>query len=464
MAEGGIRMSGEAAERETRRLAFRRARRLGALDLPAVLILVLGLATAIGIVVLAIPNTFDLDGLLILLSRPQPDMTTLMTPFHEHWNLVPILIWQVLRATLGIASYTPFIAVLAISHAVLAAATYWFLRSPLGSIGALAVAVPLMLIGSASYDLVAAWQILFTFSLLGVLLAAAAARPASRTNLLRLLTVAGLTFAVMSSNVGVYGGLLLAMWMLMTGRRRQVAELVIPMVIYAGWFLAYGRTGIDYDANALDIRAFASMVPFTVTGVTTAVGGLVGLGPEVGTVLVVVGAIEVYRRRASLPLSFVAAAIAVVAMFASAALFRSYGGTMNNLAADNRYWYIVAFLAAFAIGLSGRTWRVSGRPVGIAVAVLVVLNAMAFSGGYLTYRDYSTRVRIDFSVFETVRTDPNLNPDAWILADMRGTVRQYIDLTEVAGRPRGLDLSAIPLDDTAAQTEIAESRARFLTR
>ena len=105
----------------------------------------------------------------------------LLTPFHTHLDLIPIVIWNRMAVVFGTASSTPYLALLLATHVALATATTVALAKRIGSVLAVAFGLPLALLGSAYFNLVAPWQILFTLTLLAGLVCVWASIDRERT-------------------------------------------------------------------------------------------------------------------------------------------------------------------------------------------------------------------------------------------------------------------------------------------
>jgi hypothetical protein len=234
---------------------------------------------------------------------------------------------------------------------------------------ALAFGLPLVLLGSAHFNLLAPWQILFTLTLAGGLVAVWASIERDRTWPRRIAVIAGLTFSVLCSNLALFVALALGLWFLLDGRRRQIVELLPAMVVFGVWFLTWGRTGLGSDGSPASTGAFLAIIPYTITGIVSGVGGMVGLGPLAGAFIL--GALAVGFRP---PLPMLAFFVAIAAMFAIGALFRYMSGTDQAL--TSRYITLVAYMVVFGILAAGYRPPARGA-VALGISALVIVGNLA---------------------------------------------------------------------------------------
>jgi hypothetical protein len=315
---------------------------------------------------------FELDGLRVVTARLPATWETLLTPFHTHLNLIPIAIWDRLAVWFGTSSTTPYMVLLLGTHIVLATATTALLARRIGPAYALAIGLPLGMLGSAHYNYLAPWQVLFTITLLAGLVAVWASIARRRTPLSRLTVVVALLVGVMSSNATLFVILAMWLWLATDGRPRQVLETLPALILFALWFVTYGIGGLGSDGNPLAVRAILLLVPYTLIGIASGAGGAVGLGPLAGAF--VLGILAV-RFRPPAPLT--AFLVAIVAMFMVAALFRYMSGAEQ--ASTSRYVMLAVYMAAFGLAAAGvRPTIPQARALAIGV-VAAAFNLVTFA-------------------------------------------------------------------------------------
>jgi hypothetical protein len=341
-------------------------------------------ALTLSAVLLGLPITFgfSLDGQRVLEQRIPITWDHLVQPFHSHLNLLPIAIWDRMAAVFGTGSSTPFLALLLGTHVALSTFTAAALSRRVGPLYAVAFGLPLALLGSADFDLIAPWQILFTITLLAGLGAVVASIDRDRTIARRIAVAGCLVIAVLTSNVAEFIILALLLWYWIDDRRAQIIELAPAVLVFGAWFLVYGRGGLTTDTSPFTVRAVLSIVPYTALAIASGVGGMIGLGSLAGAFTS--GALVARFRPPRPMLAFV---IATVAMFAVGALFRSF--SRPDQALTTRYIYLVAYMAAFGIIAAG--YRPPIRPaiaLGFSLVAVVgnlVMLARALPG-YLAAR------------------------------------------------------------------------------
>ena len=348
----------EPAEPATNRDGWRRA------IAPAALVCAAAMALSAVLLALPIGFGFSLDGQRIIDQRLPMTWSHLLVPFHSHLNLLPIAIWDRMAVVFGTASSTPYLALLLATHVALSTFSTAALSSRIGPIYALAFGLPLALLGSAFFDLVAPWQILFTITLLAGLGSVVASIELRRTIARRLAVAGCLVIAVLTSNVAEFIILALLLWYLIDDRRGQIIELAPAVLAFGAWFVVYGRTGLTTDTSPFSLRAILAIVPYTAAAIASGVGGMIGLGPLAGAFAF--GALVARFRPPRPMLAFL---IAIVAMFAVGALFRSFSGPDQPL--TSRYIYLVAYMTAFGIIAAG--YRPAIRPsVALGLSLVAV--------------------------------------------------------------------------------------------
>ncbi len=281
------------------------------------------------------------DGAAVLVERLPLTIDTLLAPFHEHLDAVPIFLWSL--------NQTPavLLALLLATHVVLATGTALFLTVRLGPRPGFAFALPLGLLGSAHYDLLMPWQILYTIPLLCGLVATWLST-AEHASWPRVATVGILmAIAVASSNAGLFLVGALGLWYLFTGRWRLIVGLAPVLVLWGLWFLELGIHGSGGDGG---FAITPNIVPYTAVGLTAGVGGLTGLGKTYGAAILAAGVLWVIERRPRPDPALASFAIAIVVMFMALSLFRSAQTVEYSDA--SRYIYIDGFFLAFGLGAS----------------------------------------------------------------------------------------------------------------
>jgi hypothetical protein len=277
------------------------------------------------------------DGARVINERLPPTLRTLLRPFHQHLNAVPIALWAILPTSAA------KLAALLVSHVVLSTATTAVLVARVGRTVGVALGLPLGLLGTAHFDLLMPWQILFSLALIFGLVATMASLPRHRTWTLRILVAGSVAIATGTSNIGLFVGLALGLWFVIERRWTQLLELAPTAVLWVMWFLIVGRHGLKREGLDLTL----AVVPYTIAVVSNGVGAVAGVGWFGG--LLIIGAVIAYvvvRRGITVPPPLIAFPVALFLMYAALRVVR--GEVLGN-GLQARYIYMTGFLLAFGL-------------------------------------------------------------------------------------------------------------------
>lgn len=345
-----------------------------------------------------------------------------------HWVALPRLVYFVLWQGFGLRTYLPYQACVVALH--LAAAVLLRVvmrRAGVGPWLASAAAAVLVLFGPGAQNIVWAFQISFTGSLvfgLVHLLLADHDGPANRRDLLGLL--AGLA-AVMSSGVGITMVAVVAMAVLLRrGWRAALLHAAPPAAVYLAWSqlsdastdTPFGRPSVGELVawvRSAQIGTFLGIGHFTVVAVLLAVilvaGTVLAVGPGRGEDL------DAARRRLAAPVALLAGGFLFAA---TTGLGRFFAG--EQAARGSRYLYLgAAFtlpLLAVAAQELARRWRVL-TPVLVGLFVVAIpfnlegFTPEVFAKPYMDERRriLTTAVRLPFA--RAVPRDVQPVPDAY---------------------------------------------------
>ena len=311
------------------------------------------------------------DGATVINDRLPPTLRSLLKPFHQHLNAVPIALWAFLPTSAA------KLAALLISHVVLSTATTAMLIARLGRTVGVALGLPLGLLGTAHFDLLMPWQILFSLALILGLIAIVASLPRQRTWTLRILVAGSLAVATGTSNIGLFVGVALGLWFVIDRRRPQLWELAPTAVLWAIWFLRFGRNGLRHQG--LDLTT--AVVSYPIYVVSNGVGGVAGVGWIGGLVIIGAAIAFVVLRRITVRPPLIAFPVALFVMYAALRLVR--GDVLGN-GLQIRYIYLTGFILAF--GLAAAAPRLPpSRWWLIASLYATVANLAALARAYPTY-------------------------------------------------------------------------------
>jgi hypothetical protein len=313
------------------------------------------------------------DGAWVLAERYPLTTKTLLYPLHLQLVALPIALWSVLDGP------APKLALLLGLHVALTALTAAFLVSRIGAGQGLALILPLAVLGSASFNFLFPWQVVFVLPMLLVMAATWLSVARERSLAQRAGVVICLCLAVLSSNLGFVAIFGFGLWFVFERRWTQLLELAPAAGGALFWLVRYGiKRNHDHIAHP---GAFTSAGPeavpiYIASGMTHGVGGWLGLGPTVatmaGSVLILAFLGYVIVRGIRVPPAFFAYVAATFAMFAALSLIRSNADA--GQAAADRYTYLVLFMLAAGIGAAAPRIPAS-RLLLAAGIVAALLNA-----------------------------------------------------------------------------------------
>jgi hypothetical protein len=301
------------------------------------------------------------DEWTFIVERRDLSLDDLMRPHNEHWSLFLVLGYGAMFWLFGLASYLPYLAVLLALHILVAWGVFRLVEREAGGWVALGLATLMLFLGSGHQNLFWAFQVGFvgaTAAGTWALVALRAADPGLGSRSGVPLAAILLTVAVATQGIGLFFLVAVATLIVAdgTGRRRWPA-VAVPAVAYVAWYVLLGRGEIAHHRDPFTPDALASVPAYLLRGLEWSVGAVVGWGPDVGRVLVVLAAVAIgwTVSRGGRPSPLVLAACAgVVAQYAVTGLVRAQFGT--DQATEARYTYVAAAFMLPAVGTAlGRT-------------------------------------------------------------------------------------------------------------
>ena len=309
-------------------------------------------------------------------------LTGLMSPYFGHWVLLPIVVWRLMYALVGLHSYVPYQLLVVALHLVGCLLLRIIMRrSGVKPWTATIVASVLVLFGAGSTNIISAFQITFmgsfVFGLIYILLVDRRDERYTRWDVCGALC--GIT-AIMCSNVGVgIVAIAIGTILLRRGWRLAVLHLVPLGGIYALWFAfapemsplapEVGLHGSAADRTGRVIGWVATGLRAGLKGLAHSWGGLtVPIAIAIGFV-VLLGCVLGWSKRRQIPAPVCLAGGAIV-FVALCAVGR--GSFAPAFAAAPRYVYLVAAMILPSLAL-GMDWLIGRhRLLAIPLAVLVL--------------------------------------------------------------------------------------------
>ena len=293
--------------------------------------------------------TFFADEWAVMAERPI-SLDSFLQPFNEHWLGVMTIVYRLLLEAIGLSTYMPYLALLAVLHLVVVAEVYVLARRAAGPWLGAAIAVVVAFFGSGFENLFWAMQIGFVGAAalgLGAFILFDGQPGRGRV-------VAGTalsTVAMMTSGFGIFMLVLLGLDLLLDPRRRRlVLALAVPAGVYLAWYVVFGRSGVGTARDPFTLDALLSVPYFIVDGVGTAFGSALGIGPVPGRIaaiaLAVVIVIQLVRGR-SVPSRTLACFGAILFEYALLGLLRAQ--LFDGAAEYSRYAYLSGIFALLGL-------------------------------------------------------------------------------------------------------------------
>jgi hypothetical protein len=346
----------------------------------------------------------------------------LLRPFNEHWLAVTIVVYRAMLELVGMDTYVPYLALLAILHATVALLVYALVRRRTLPWVAVGIALIVLLFGSGFENLFWGIQIGFvgaTAMGLGALLLLddvptlpGPGRAAAATGLM--------VIAVMTSGYGLFMLGLVGLDVVLDPRRRKwVVPLLVPVALYGAWYLTLGRSGIATYGNPFTPETLVALPRFIVDGMATAFGAAVGGGALMGRILIV-GLVAwiayLAIRRRSIPRRAVACLLAIAAEYTIVGIVRAQLEVDASL--YTRYAYLSGTLALIALAslIGTPTIPVARRPLVVAVGVVIVAfsliwNVALLVGGRQLFAERADLTRAYVVIGTTDPLPPGVAPD-----------------------------------------------------
>ncbi|MCZ7527366.1 MAG: hypothetical protein M5U14_13905 [Acidimicrobiia bacterium] len=193
-----------------------------------------------------------------------------LEPHNGHFSAVPVLVWRLLFATVGLDDYRPYRWTLIGFHLLVAGLVVLYVRRRMGPVLGLCAGVVVCFLGSAWQDLLWPFQIGFVGSVAGGLGALLLLEREDRVG--DVLAAVCLGVALACSGLGI--PLTLGVGAELAWRRRTWPRLwvvAVPGALYGLWYLAYGG---ESDASLDNVRILASYTTSSAAGAVAALGDL----------------------------------------------------------------------------------------------------------------------------------------------------------------------------------------------
>lgn len=227
---------------------------------------------------------FLADDLIFLNERSLGGIGDLLDPHNEHIVILQAALYRLSWTLFGPTNAIPVHVVGELAFLLGVVAYFVWVRERVGEMAAAISSIPILFLGTGYQDLISAFQVGYTGSMLGGLVALVALDRGGRLS--RPVACVGLVVAVATSSLGLpfLAGAAVQIY-LRAGLRRAVRDyvLLVPAAIYVAWFIGWGSTAESYlsFANAVDAPFYLAE---SVKSAVMSVSGLHRVGSPAGDV------------------------------------------------------------------------------------------------------------------------------------------------------------------------------------
>jgi hypothetical protein len=392
--------------------------------------------------------TFFNDEWALALERRGWSPADLLEPSNEHLSVVPVVVFKLLLATVGMTHYWPYRLVLVAFHLVCVGLVFVVARRRAGEELALAAAILILFLGSAWEDVFWPFQISFLISVAcGLALLLLLERPSGSRDVAACGLVA---IAIASSSIGLA---VAAMALTDTGLRRAWGRLwiaLVPLVLYVAWFAHYGRSELEGGGS---MRVNLTGVPrYVADAAAGAAGAVTGLGLDWGRPLLLAAVGLAVWRLPFLSRRVATLLVGALAYWSLIALARAHLGAP----ASSRYLYFGAVLLVLIAVEVLRTVPLGvrfTRLLAIVVAIAVVANLHELRAGARALRVNASVLGAELAALELARgkVEPTFRPDP--VRAPRLPAGRYFAAVDEFGSP------AATIDELLAKPEFERQEA-----
>ena len=417
---------------------------------------------------------FFLDEWDLLLHRRGFSPDAFLRPHNEHIAVIPAMIYKALQATAGMDSAAPYQVAAVVTFTASAALLFVWVRRRAGEWFALLAALSILFLGAAFEDLLSAFQVGYFGSMsFGLVAMLALDRPGRRNDLI---ACGSLVLACSFSSVGLPFAVGAAV-LVATGPewRRRAWIVAVPVVLFALWWLGWGReadTAISFDS-------VTAAPAYLLAGVASGISALLGLAPSSGALetspldwgralLFLVAGVAAWRIASQRGGS--RALWAVVAMLLTFWALAAINAALFRQPTAPRYTYISAVFTLMIAAelLRGVRLTKSALLAGFAVvAVAIAANTINLRDGYRAFESLSSNERGGLTALELARD--SVAPDFLLTSKNSDApyfdyvdARSYLSAVDAFGSPAFTEEELLAADEhvrVATDKAVARRRA-----
>ncbi len=343
-------------------------------------------------------TTFWQDEWGYALGRRGNGIGVFLTPYNGHLNLIPVAIYKLLFATVGLRNYVPYRALVIAGHLACVTLVYVYAVRRLGSAPALIPAIIMLVFGPGWENIIWPFQIAWLLALgSGIAALILIDRDDLRADVAVCVLLA---ISLASSGVGLAITLGVAVEISWCRRRLRDSWIFgVPLCLYAAWWLTYQNA--PFVAHAITIApgwvaqqlAATSSALFGLSGQTLprSEGTLLTWGPT----LLIVGTVYLGWRMGSRRVRFRVITLVAITLLFSLSTALS-GHFVFAFPYESRYLYVTAlFITLLGVELlTGISVPLSAVILGGVIAVAAAISnseLLREAGGFLRDRGQVTK-------------------------------------------------------------------------
>jgi hypothetical protein len=331
---------------------------------------------------------------------------SLLTSHNGHLSVIPIAIYKVLFHVVGLNHYAVFRLVVIVLHLICGGLVFVLAARRIPRVPALLATALILFLGAAWEDLLWAFQMSYLLSVAGglgawVLLERDDLRSKSAAMLC-------LIVALGSSSLGIAIVIGVAAELAWGRRWRTAWVVVVPVLLYAIWYLHYGEDEITKN-GLINAPGFVEELA------AAAFGGLVGRALEWGRPLAVLGFLVLLLRLAR-PLPVSARLVGLLATGFSLWFITAAARSTVSQPETSRYIYLGAVVIVLVAVELLRGVTITPRATGLATLVVgfcAVTGLTALHAGAMGLQEHSKTVTAELGALElaAAHAPPGYQPD-----------------------------------------------------
>jgi hypothetical protein len=366
-------------------------------------------------------TVFADDEWVWILQRRGGGLGTFLQPHNSHLSLVPVVIYKLLFATVGVRHYWPYRVVVTVAHLGVVSLVFAYARVRVGNWLALLAAALLVFFGPGWQEFLWPFQVAWLIAIGAGIAALMALDRRDRGGDIAACLLLIVSLASAGPGLAVAVGMVVELALRRAWRRLWI--VAVPIALYAIWWLAYQQTNVSHDSVFYLMRftfnaaagVFSSLAGVSGSNALTNSGDFVSWGAPL-LVLAGVGLVWRLHRMGRVPVRIVTLIAMLVEFWVLTAVGRAYvtlgSAVLTSTGDESRYLYIGAALVLVLGAEALRGVRLS-LPVqvlaGVAVLFAVLSNIQALRYGAQSLRAESAQTVAELGALNIGR--PLVGPD-----------------------------------------------------